>query len=308
MRIVLKLAGRRILIFFLGTLLLLWFGSCEDVVEIETPTEEPRLIVDGLIRVDTTEQFLGVRIKISETSNFFEPIPVTTVDNIVILYEFFEDGLIVGTGSSSLAEETPGTGIYIPDPTFSSDQRISTAIVEFDVLYTLLINYQDRVYASQTRYVPTVPIDQVIQGNNTLFGDEETEAVVTFTDEPDRDDYYVFDFSFNEFLGVEDTFIQGQEFSFSYFYDREFEPGTEVEISILGADQEFYNYMNLLIQQSDDQLDIFSTPVATVRGNVFDVTGLDNIDIVDNVDRPEDFALGYFAIVQEFRDTLLITE
>ncbi len=287
---------------------LLFIAACEDVVEIDTPTEEPRLIVDGLIRVDTTEQFMGVRIKISETSNFFEPIPPRSVDNIVILYEFFEDGLIVGTGSSSLAEESPGSGIYIPDPNFSSEQRIPTSIVEFDVLYTLLINYQDRVYASQTRYVPTVPIDQVIQGSETLFDDEDTEAIVTFTDFPDRDDYYVFDFSFNEFLAVEDTFIKGQEFSFSYFYDRQFEPGTEIEVTILGADQEFYNYMNLLLEQSDDQFDIFSTPVATVRGNVFDVTGLDNIDIVDNVDRPEDFALGYFAIVQEFRDTLLIEE
>ena len=292
----------------LGFFLLLFFGACEDVVEVDTPTEEPRLIVDGLIRVDTTEQFLGVRIRISETSNFFEPIPVTTVDNIVILYEFFEDGLIVGTGSSSLAEETPGSGIYIPDPNFSSDQRISTGIVEFDVLYTLLINYQDKVFASQTRYVPAVPIDQIVQGSETLFDEEDTEAIVTFTDDPDRDNYYVFDFSFNEFLGVEDTFIQGQEFSFSYFYDRQFDPGTEIEISILGADQEFYNYMNLLIQQSDDQLDIFSTPVATVRGNVFDVTGLDNINIVDNVDRPDEFALGYFAIVQEFKDTLLIEQ
>ncbi|MBO6534558.1 MAG: hypothetical protein JJ967_16130 [Muricauda sp.] len=48
--------------------------------------------------------------------------------------------------------------------------------------------------------------------------------------------------------------------------------------------------------------------MATVRGNVFDITGLDNVTILDNVERPNDYALGYFGVVQEFSRELTITD
>ena len=50
----------------------------------------------------------------------------------------------------------------------------------------------------------------------------------------------------------------------------------------------------------------FETPVATVRGNIFDVTDLDNIDLFDNVEQPDVFPLGYFAVVQEYKQTITI--
>ena len=151
-----------------------------------------------------------------------------------------------------------------------------------------------------------VPIDNIEVGDGTLFDDEDTEVIVTFTDDPDRDNFYVFDFGFGEYLTTEDEFYKGQQFQFSYFYDQEFDPGTELEISILGADQSFYNYMDLLIEQTDDDQGIFQTPVATARGNVFEVTGIDNIDLFDNVGRPDEFPLGYFAIVQEYKASVTI--
>ena len=74
----------------------------------------------------------------------------------------------------------------------------------------------------------------------------------------------------------------------------------------MGADQTFFNYMDLLIEQTTNDAGIFATPVATVRGNVFDITDIDNIDVSDNVGQPNIFPLGYFAIVQEYKDTLVI--
>ena len=283
------------------------FLSCEEVIEVEVPTDDPRLVVNGLIRVDTDEEFMPVEIRVSLTNNFFEELPVTNVEAMVIVQSFFdEDGVITFTRTSSLTELDPGSGVYVPDPSFDADQRIRVNQTEFDVLYTLIITWEGRRYAAQTKYVPAVPVDMLEIGDGTLFGDEDTELIVTFTDDPDRDNFYVFDFGFNEFLTTEDQFYQGQQFSFSYFYDQEFDPGTVLEVSILGADQTFYNYMDLLIVQSQGDQGPFQTPVATVRGNVFDITGLDNIDIVDNVERPNEFALGYFAIVQEYKDSITI--
>jgi hypothetical protein len=287
--------------------MIMGFLSCEDVVDIEVPSEDPRLNVNALIKVDISEPFIPIEIKVGLTNNFFEEIPITQVESIAILIEELdENGAVVNTRSSSLAEKGPNTGIYVPDPNFSSDQRIPTSILGNNLLFTLLIKHEDRTYLAQTRYVPTVPIDSIIQGNEVLFDGDETEVIVTFTDNAEREDYYLFDFDFNEFLVTEDTFYQGQQFEFSYFYDSSFDSGEELEISLMGVDENFYNYMNQIIAQSGDTQGPFQTPAATVRGNIFDVTDLDNIDVFDNVDQPTVYPLGYFAIVQEYKGTITI--
>lgn len=280
--------------------------ACEDVIDVELPTEEPRLVVDALIRVDIDEPYIPVEVKLSLSSDFFNNNTPTSAESVIIQYDEYEDGRIINSGFSNLAEEIPGSGIYTPDPNFSSDQRIPTSILDRNLVFNLLIRHEGRLYLAMTEYVPSVPIDSLIQGDGTLFSDDETEVIVTFTDDPDRDSFYLIDFSFSEFLVTEDKFYRGQQFSFSYFYDQLFEPNTEIEIGLMGADQNFYNYMDLLIEQTTNDAGIFATPVATVRGNVFDITDIDNIDISDNVGQPNIFPLGYFAIVQEYKDTLVI--
>ena len=281
--------------------------SCEDVVNVDLPNEEPRLIVDGLLRVDKSQEYVNVEITMKETSNFFEENQPTQVESAVIAYGMPDEfGELTSLAFSSLAEREPGSGVYIPDPNFSSDQRIRTAAAEPGVVFILQITHKGRDYFARTEYAPTVPMDDLAQGDNTLFDEDETEMIVTFTDTPDQNDYYVFDFGFGEFLALDDQFFQGQQFQFSYFYQKKLQPGDEVTVSILGATQDFHNYVDLLVEQTQNNGGVFETPISTARGNVFDVTDLDNIDVFDNVEQPELFALGYFAVVQEFERTLTI--
>lgn len=288
----------------LPLLLLAGFG-CEDVIEVDLPPAEPRLVVEGLIRVDREEPFLPVRIALRESAGFFDPVPATQAEVALIYVERFENGDLIGTFTCSLAEETPGSGVYIPDPNATFDQRIPTFFLEDDVRFTLQIRYRDRQYLAQTWYTPVVPMDYVLQGRATLQNGDETEVIVGFTDPPVETNYYLFDFGQAQYLTTEDTFYQGQFFQFSYFYEDPIEPGTELTIGILGADKAFYDYMRLLIEQSDQQ-GPFQTPVASARGNVVDVTDIDNTDRFDNTDRPESFPLGYFAVVQQQQRTLTI--
>ena len=290
-------------------LLLLLFASCEEVIEVDVPAEEPRLIVEGLLRVDTTQTFVPVEVKLSQSAGFFDEIqPVTDAEQVIIILSVLDEfGLPAASGTKSLRQLQPGSGIYEPDPDFDSDQRIRVSTVtENDIQYTLVVTWKDRRYAAQTKYVTSVPINELRQGDGTLFDEDETELIVNITDDPDQDNFYIFDFGFVNYLASEDTFYKGQEFEFSYFYDQKFEPGTLLEVGILGADRTFYNYMNLLLEQTEGQQGPFQTPISTVRGNVFDVTGLDNLDRFDNADRPEVFPLGYFAIVQEFRAQITV--
>ena len=302
MRRIINITGRNL---FLLALLLLSPG-CEEVIDLDLETSPPRLVVNGLIRVNELEAFVPVAIRLTETNNFFEEIPVTQAESVIIIWERFDNGEPIETLTSSLAEETPGSGIYIPDPNATFDQRIPVELLNDETRFTLQISHKGRQYVAQTVYQPVVPIDFVVQGNRTLFEGDETEVIVAFTDLPQENDFYLFDFSFGEYLVTEDTFYQGQLFQFSYFYEDEIEPGTQVPISIMGADESFYNYMDLLITQSGDLQGPFQSPVATVRGNVVDVTDIDNLELFDNTNRPEVYPLGYFAVVQEDIEILTI--
>ncbi|MFD2098343.1 DUF4249 family protein [Flagellimonas iocasae] len=278
----------RVLKYSLLSGVLLMVIGCEDVVEVDVPQEEPRLIVNALVRVNPSTDFVNIQVKVSLTNSFFGEIPVTNLEQITL------------AGAVLVDYNNPGSGIY--EGIRSRDYMESLEGEEI----LLQITWEDKRYYASTTYIPTVPIDAVEIGDDTLFNEDETEVIITFTDNPDRLNYYVFDMGSGNFTTVDDQFIQGQQFQFSYFYDKKFEPGEELTVKILGADQSFYNYMNLLIEQTEDNFGVFETPAATVRGNIFDVTELDNIDFFDNVNIPNEFALGYFAVVQEYSQTITI--
>ncbi|WP_435577824.1 DUF4249 family protein [Gilvibacter sp.] len=265
----------------------LW--SCEDVIEVDTPSEDPRLIVDALIRVDTTTAFTNVRIQVSQTNGFFESIPPVDLQQITLT------GLDGGL-SAILLETAPG--VY--------EKEITTAALSSGEEIFLQIDFENEFYVAYATFVPAPQIDELTQGDGFLFDEDDTEVVLRFTDIPDQDNYYVFDFGFGNFLASEDSFYQDQEFIFSYFYDDEIEAGDELTISILGADAPFYNYMNQLVEQSEDDLNPFQTPTLTVRGNLINATEIDNNEFFDNVEMENNFALGYFAIVQEHKASLTI--
>ncbi|MDG1572538.1 DUF4249 domain-containing protein [Robiginitalea sp. M366] len=295
--------SRRFLLLFL-----LWLplaSGCEDVIEVDTPEAEPRLIVDGLIRVDPAEAYVPVRITLRESAGFFEPVPVTQAENILIQVERFDGDQLIESFTSSLAEETPGSGVYIPDPNATFDQRIPTVFLNAEVRFTLQLRHRGRQYLAQTWYQPVAPIDFLVQGRATLLEGDETEVIVAFTDPGTTVDHYLFQFDPGLFLVTEDTFYQGQFFQFSYFYEEPIEPGTVKTVELMGADAAFYAYMDELIVQSDQQ-GPFQTPAATVRGNLVDVTDIDNRDLFDNTGRPDTFPLGYFAIVEVDRAQITI--
>jgi hypothetical protein len=283
--------------------------SCEDVIDVDLPETETRLIINGVVRVDTSKEFLPVKIKVTETTEFFNEPIITELESAVILVgqQDPDDPFNMSFDTRILKEFEPNTGIYEPDTVGNDvDERIRTEFLNTNTVFFLIVEHKGKRYAGQTDYSPSVPIDMIEQGNETLFDEDDTEIKITITDIAELKNFYVFDFGKGEFLALDDQFIDGQEFEFSYFPERNLESGEDLEVSILGADQQFFNYMDLLIEQTENDGGIFETPAVTPRGNMFDVTGLDNIEIFDNVERPGNFPLGYFAVVQEFKQSITI--
>lgn len=286
-------------------LLITFFTSCEDVIDVDLPTSQPRLVVDGLIRLNLEEDASPVRFKVSTTGAFFDEITPTPLTRMQLTNEDITTvaGIVFLTQDPEHPNEyIPGTDEGGPNP---SGMVPNDFFLEGRLILTF--EFEDELYLAETRFAPAPPIDMVVQGDQTLFDENDTEVIVTFTDIPEQDNFYVFDFDFAEFLTIDDRFFQGQQFDFSYFYDADLEAGDIANISILGANESFYNYMGLLIEQSDlTDGGPFQVPVTTVLGNILKVEGVDNINISDNVGRPQEFVLGYFAVSQEFKTSITI--
>lgn len=282
------------------------FISCEDVIDVDLDPEPPRLIVDALIRVDTTQSLTPANIKISLSSSFFEEIQPAEVESLIILDET--------SGAFVPYEPIPGEpGMYRPFPTTVSPVADNMIVTSFlsnpEAQFIMQVDYEGQSYLARTNFAPSVPIDDLTQGDGMLFGDDQTEVMVTFTDFPERTDFYVFDLDFGEFITSEDDFIEGQSFQFSYFYDQEIDTGDTITVSILGATEQFFDYMNGIIEQSaQGDNGPFQTPTATVRGNFLNVTDIDNIDQFDNINRPDAFILGYFSVSQVNTESIVIED
>jgi len=280
------------LLFILSVLSLIW-SSCQEVITVELPNQEPKLIVDALIRIDTTISSTLVTVSIRQTSDFFGEISPVSVDQITM-----SNLDNPGNNTDQVLDETePGSGIY--------QQFFSTEELARDRWF-LQINYQGEFYVAESLMQYSVPIDQLTIGDGSLFTEESTELLVRYTDIGGREDYYLFDYGNDDFFASEDIFYDGQQFEFSYFYNEQFNPGDTLTVSIMGIDRDFFNYMNLLREQSEGGFGPFATPAVSVRGNLINATDINNNDNYNNVNDPDNYALGYFAIVQEYKGFIVV--
>ncbi|RMB64059.1 DUF4249 family protein [Dokdonia sinensis] len=276
--------------------------SCEDVVDVDLPTEESKLIFEGVLRYNNDIPREN-RIRVSTTGSFFGTIEPETLGDAQLLNDT-QGGL---PGFYVQDPERPGDYIPGSDGMPIDDFLLITGEFNPDDLLVLTFFYLDELYLAFASYVKAPEITSVTQGTEVLFDEDETEIIISFDDPEDEKNYYVISYGNGEFVALEDEFFNGQSYSFSYFSSQDLNTGDEIEINLWGVDEVFYNYYLKLIEQSEmGENTLFQTPVSTVRGNILKVEDIDNIDLFNNVGRPQEFVLGYFAVVQEHTKTLII--
>jgi hypothetical protein len=276
------------------TIAILLHISCEDVIEVEVPSEKSRLVIDALIRIDPSLDMIDVAIKASESASFFDSIQPANLTEIALR------NIDTAPGSPFILSPSttePGTYEASIPRTFFTEGRLVLSIL-----------YNNETYVSLTNYVPAPDIDSITQSVTTLFGEDQTELEISFTDLANRDDYYLFDFDFNEYLTVEDEFFQNQQFVFSYFYEDRLEIDRVLKVSIIGISFEFFDYMNQVIAQSGQTQGPFQTPAGTVLGNIINVTDtdFDSIETLEDIVPNAHFPLGYFAVCETYEKTIII--
>lgn len=250
-------------------ILSLSFTSCEDVIEVDLNTTEPRLVIDAALNwikgTDGSSQF----IKLTLTAPFFNSdIPPATGASVIVTdsfnntFNFIEDG---------------ETGIYINNAFIPVINRV----------YNLTIVYNNETYKATEQLMPVSPIESVIQNNDGGFSGDETEIEAYYTDPKDIDNYYLFEF-LNTAHGIQSLEVYDDEFTdgneiFAFFSNEDLETGDELIIRGLGISERTYEFYNILLQQTDDESgDPFETQPASVRGNCINETN------------PDNYPLGYF--------------
>lgn len=244
--------------------------SCQETIPVDLNESPPRLVIDAEINV-TKDDLYKAEVILSTTNPFFEN-----------QQDFVNNAMV----RLMVADKEPR---ILP---FNGEGRYSLYFEPMvnNKSYTLEVIYDGETYTASEQLVQGVPLVYVEQINDGGFLGKDIELRAYFNDPPGVDNYYYLE-EFSENDGATDVFsdefFDGNRFFVTYTSD-DLKPGSNVQFKLYGVDQEFYNFMSLLLQQTEQNGNPFATQPATIRGNIINQTN------------PEHFAYGYFRISEVF--------
>lgn len=267
---------KKVLLF----IILIGLVSCQDVIDVDLPQSEPKLVIDASINWIKGTTGNNQAIKLTLSAPYFNDIippatgaivKVINADNVV--FNFVEDGT---------------SGVY----------KNNTFIPIINQNYNLIIEYNGETYKASETLKSVAPITRVEQTDEGGFTGEDFEIKAYTNDPADEDNYYLLEFSNNiptlpELEVFKDEFVNGNEV-FAYYSLEDLKVGTEIKIRSFGASERFYEFMFLLLQQNGEGGGPFETQPATVRGNCVNIT------------KKENYPLGYFRLAEVDEFTYVI--
>lgn len=253
--------------------------SCEDTVDIDLDTDEPRLVIDaGIAWIKGTD---GSRqtVKLSTTTDYYTA-DIPPVSNAVV-------SIANSNGTRFDFEETPGTGIYV----------CTDFIPAIGETYELTVTVNEQTYTASEQLMSVPEITRIEQDSEAGFEGDEIEVTFYYQDNGEEDNHYMARFDADVLVRPEydiedDKFTQGNEMNESFSHE-DLEVGDSIGISLNGISERFDNYMSLILEAADGGP--FGTPPANVRGNIINTTD------------EADYAYGYFRL-SEVDTTLYVVE
>ena len=247
--------------------------SCEDVVQVNVPNENPRLVIDASLNWFKGTSGNEQKIKLTLTAPYFNhSVPPANGARISVTDSNNQPFIFIEEGQ---------TGIY-------KNNNFTPVINE---VYTLTITYQNETYTATETLKSVASIDYVAQNDKGGFSGNETELKAYYLDPANEKNFYFFEFISDipviPTLEVyKDEFTNGNEI-FGFYTEKDLKTGDIVTIRNYGVSETFYNYMYVLLKQnSQEGGGPFETQPATVRGNCTNLTN------------PKNYPLGYFRASQ----------
>ena len=264
---------------FLALLLLVFFTACTDVIDVEVPSEEPRLVIEASINWEKGTSGSDQTIYLSKSTPFFET-----------------NGNVPVSGASVVITNTSDGSFFEFNDQNDGSYTSSNFMPVLNDNYTLEVISEEETYSAQETFIPVVPILEVYQSTDK-FLPEVLEVNFDFLDPAEEENYYYIKFkeqadSFPRLRDLKDEFVNGN--LISVFNERqenedinqvEYAPGDMVNMELIGVSKRYYEYIQLLISQSESGGPFDTTPVA-LRGNC------------TNQNDPNNFAYGYFRLTE----------
>ncbi|WP_297511532.1 DUF4249 domain-containing protein [Flavobacterium sp.] len=252
--------------------LLLTFISCEDVVEVDLETAEPKLVIDANLRWEKGTAGNEQTINLSLTTGYFaNEIPKVSGATVYV------------TNSSNTVfpfiETVPNSGAYV----------CTTFIPVINESYTLTVEYQGTTYRAVAPLMATPTIDAIQQNTVQGFGGDEIQVKFFYQDNGNEDNFYLVGvknakLALPEYGVISDEFFQGNQM-FGFYTNENLETNVQLRCKLEGITERYYNYMNKLLNIAGNQGGSpFATPPATLRGNIVNQTN------------EADYPLGYFHL------------
>ncbi|MEE9408320.1 MAG: DUF4249 family protein [Polaribacter sp.] len=259
-------------LYIIFVFILLLFANCEKVIDVDVPTIEPKLVIDAAFEVNFDET----------------PVTAKTVVNLKLSADYFDD--IIPTVSNAtvfLTDLNNNTVIPFSDINADGSYEPNSAFIPAnDIVYELTVLYDNETYKGKATKIKSAIINNVQQGDDTLFFGDEIELETSFTDDGKKENYYLFNFGFNNYVTIEDRFLNGSEYNFSYYIDMdEIELPSTLNVKLFGITKEFFTYFRILQNQSGQTGGgPFQSVPSSLLGNMINTTTEAN------------FPLGYFHI------------
>jgi len=155
--------------------------------------------------------------------------------------------------------------------------------------YTLTVQYAGQTYTSTEKLLATPTIDNIQQTTVQGFGGDEIQVKFFYQDNGLEDNNYLIGVknstkAIPEFGVLKDEFFQGNQM-FGFYTDDKLKAGDQLLFSLQGISLRYFNYMNQLLNIAGSAGGSpFSTPPATLRGNIVNQTN------------ENEYPLGYFHL------------
>ncbi|MBC5839319.1 DUF4249 family protein [Flavobacterium muglaense] len=258
---------KTILILAIG----LFLTGCEDVINVNLDTAQPKLVIDASIDWAKNTKGNEQKIKLSTSTGYYSS-QFPTVSGATVL--------VTNTANTVFNfTETPNTGEY-------KCNNFQPIIGE---TYTLTVTLNGETYKA-TETLTATPVIQktIIQNNNGGFAGDEIEIKFSYQDDGTQDNFYLNSITtshivFPKFDVSSDQLNQGNLISL-FYTQKDLKSGDIVFIKLFGTSKRFHDYFKKILIASGNDRNPFSTIPAVVRGNIINQT------------KSANFAFGYFRL------------
>ena len=269
--------------YFKLTILLfvLVFTSCEDVIDVDVQEATTRLVIEASLDWEKGTTGNNQTIKLSKSTPYFDANTNVSVTNAS-----------VKVTNNNSAEEFVFT--HQSNGLYTTTQFVPV----INDSYTLEVIYDGETFTANETLTPVTDITEITQSIEDGFENDVLEFNVIFTDPEDEENYYLFKTQrrgdlLPELEDGDDEFVNGNEITWWFEKQEdedtdkieEYKPGDIVDISFFGISEAYFNYIRILIEQSEGAGLFSSTPVP-LRGNCVNIT------------TPGNYAYGYFRVTQ----------